>query len=231
MAEALEQAALEQGEDADDLGLLEDLPLADLQARVEAARAIIEESVAANDARALANSIAVLGRLLGTAATAEALQADDNLKAVEEALRAVGIDNTASSEAAAEIADALMQALTEEGRDAGEDASDVLAAAGDLEDDDDVASDGPRDADTVAAAAGALLEDAAARSDADDMADALGVLRDFVAGGSYAHTRVHTHTLSLFLSLTLSFSSFWFCFWSFAWLHMLLLSFVKKCLY
>ena len=184
MAAALEQAALEQGEDADDLGLLEDLPLADLTARVEAARAIIEESVAANDARALANSISVLGRLLGTAATAEELQADDNLKAVEEALRAVGIDNTASAEAAAEVADALMRALTEEMRAAGEDEDAVFEASGDLEDDDDgAAPDGPRDASTVAAAAGALLEDAAAQSDTDGMADALGVLCEFVAGG------------------------------------------------
>jgi hypothetical protein len=184
VAAALEQAALEQGEDADDLGLLEDLPLADLTARVEAARAIIEESVAANDARALANSISVLGRLLGTAATAEALQADDNLKAVEEALRAVGIDNTASAEAAAEVADALMRALTEERRAAGEDEDAVFEASGDLEDDDDgAAPDGPRDASTVAAAAGALLEDAAAQSDTDGMADALGVLCEFVAGG------------------------------------------------
>ena len=55
LGEALEQAALEQGEDADDAGLLEDLLNADLPTRVEAARRIVEESVAANDARALAN--------------------------------------------------------------------------------------------------------------------------------------------------------------------------------
>jgi hypothetical protein len=181
IAEALEQAALEQGEDADDAGLLEDLLNADLSTRVEAARRIVEESVAANDARALANSISVLGRLLGTAATADALQADDNLKSVELALRAVGIDNTASAEAAADIADALMRALREEERDAGEEEDAVLAVAGDLEDD-GMTWDGMRDSKTVVAAAGALLEDAAARSDADDIRDALGILRDFVTG-------------------------------------------------
>jgi len=39
LSEALEKAALDEGEDADDLGLLEDLPTADLAIRVEAARA------------------------------------------------------------------------------------------------------------------------------------------------------------------------------------------------
>jgi hypothetical protein len=104
LAAALESAALEEGADADDLGLLDDLALADLDTRVEAARSIVEEAVAANDVQALANSISVLTRLLGTAATSEALTLDDNMGAVEKALRNVGIDNLASAEAAAEIA-------------------------------------------------------------------------------------------------------------------------------
>lgn len=164
LAEALEQAALDEGDDVDDMGLLEDLPLADLETRVEAARRLIQEAVDASDAQALSNHIAVLGRLLGTAATSEALAKDDNLAAVEEALRVVGLE-VASAQAANAIVEALIAALADEGDEV--DLSD---------DDDDELADGAVDSGGVVAAAGAVLQDAVSEGNVDAMQDAVQVL-------------------------------------------------------
>lgn len=168
LAEALEQAAIEEGDDVDDLGLLDDLPLADLQTRVEAARRLIQDAVDANDAHALSNHIAVLGRLLGTAATSEALKMDDNLAAVEESLRAVGLQNIASAEAAEEITEALIAALADEGDDV-----DGYSLSGD--DDNDGLLDGVADRGAIAAAAGAALQEAVADGDVDALQEAVMV--------------------------------------------------------
>ena len=164
LAEALEQAALDEGDDVDDMGLLEDLPLADLETRVEAARRLIQEAVDASDAQALSNHIAVLGRLLGTAATSEALAKDDNLAAVEEALRVVGLE-VASAQAAHDIVEALIAALADEGDEV------------DLSDDgDDELADGAADSGGVVAAAGAVLQDAVSDGNVDAVLDAVQVL-------------------------------------------------------
>ena len=191
LAASLEEAALDAGEDADDVGLLgglEELSAADMATRVEAARAIIEESVADNDARALANAVSVLGRLLGPGATSEALREEKlvnvDLADFERALRSAGVANLASSEAAADIADALVAALA--GRD---DVGGAGSALGDadlnmlVEDGDySVGGDGllerACDKSAMRAAAGAYLDEAVAAGDVAAVQEAVLALRE-----------------------------------------------------